>query len=75
MKSRQKLYDLPGSFLTDLLKLTCMDAGENKAIVVGNAQPELVEWLMQQPQDDRLIYTGAHLARGVLEGIARHGLY
>lgn len=50
-------------------------AGENKAIVVGNAQPELVAWLLQQTQDDRLIYTNAHLALGVLEGIARHGLY
>ena len=54
--------------------LNCL-AGENKAVVVGNAQPELVEWLLQQPQDDRLIYTSAHLAQGVLEGIARHGLY
>ncbi len=50
-------------------------AGENKAIVVGNAQPELVDWLLRQPQDDRLVYTDAHLALGVLEGIARHGLY
>ena len=50
-------------------------AGENKAIVVGNAQPELVDWLVQRRQTDRLIYARAHLALGVLEGIARHGLY
>ena len=43
--------------------------------MVGNAQPELVDWLVKQPQDGRIIYTDAHIARGVLEGISRHGLF
>jgi len=58
-----------------LCDLMCAMTGKNKAIVVGNAQPELVEWLLRQPQNDRIVYTDAHIARGILEGMARHGLY
>ena len=43
--------------------------------VVGNAQPSLLDWVLQQPQDARLVVSDAPLARGVMEGIARHGLY
>ena len=43
--------------------------------VVGNAQPELLDWVLQQPQDSRLVVSDAPLARGILEGLARHGLY
>jgi hypothetical protein len=43
--------------------------------VVGNAQPTLVAWLLQQPQNGRVVLTDAHIARGILEGLARHGLY
>lgn len=50
-------------------------AGANPAIVVGNAQPRLVDWLVQQPQNNRVVLTNAPIARGVLEGLARHGLY
>ena len=50
-------------------------AGKHKAIIVGNAQMELLDWLMEQPQSARAVYTDAPMARGILEGIARHGLY
>ena len=43
--------------------------------MVGNAQPELVQWVLEQPQGKRLVVSDAPLARGVLEGLARHGLY
>ena len=43
--------------------------------VVGNAQPELVQWVLEQPQEERLVVTDAPMARGILEGLARHGLY
>lgn len=49
--------------------------GDHPAIIVGNAQDELKEWLLQQPQQDRIILTDATLARGILEGLSRHGLY
>ncbi len=50
-------------------------AGENPAIVVGNSQPTLVDWLAEQPQNGRIVFTSAHIARGILEGLCRHGLY
>ena len=50
-------------------------AGRNLAVCVGNSQPALLSWLMEQPQTPRVIYTDEHLARGILEGLARHGLY
>lgn len=49
--------------------------GEHPAVVVGNAQSELVNWLVQQPQDGKVIYTDAFFADGIMEGLARHGLY
>eukprot|EP01023_Acetabularia_acetabulum_P016593 TRINITY_DN18188_c0_g1_i1.p1 TRINITY_DN18188_c0_g1~~TRINITY_DN18188_c0_g1_i1.p1 ORF type:complete len:233 (+),score=42.08 TRINITY_DN18188_c0_g1_i1:63-701(+) len=50
--------------------------GKNPGIIVGNAQPELVEWLVEQTQvDGRVIMTDGKYARGILEGLARHGLY
>ena len=50
-------------------------AGRNLALCVGNSQPALLSWLMEQPQTPRVIYTDEHMARGILEGLARHGLY
>ena len=50
-------------------------AGANPAIIVGNAQPTLVDWLVKQPQNSRVVLTDAEIARGILEGLARHGLY
>lgn len=49
--------------------------GPNPAIVVGNAQQALVEWVVQQPQDGRIVVTDATVADGVLEGLCRHQLY
>ncbi|KAK9824654.1 hypothetical protein WJX72_012101 [[Myrmecia] bisecta] len=49
--------------------------GANPAVVVGNAQPELLKWLVQQQQTGRIVYTDAHMARGIMEGISRLGLY
>lgn len=56
-------------------ELRHLHAGANPAIVVGNAQPTLMDWLVMQPQNDRIVYTTAEIARGILEGISRHGLY
>eukprot|EP00887_Chlorella_sp_A99_P001465 scaffold8.g1465.t1 len=50
-----------------------MLGGTNPAVVVGNAQQELLDWVLQQ--ESRLVVTDAPLARGILEGLARHGLY
>lgn len=52
-----------------------MLGGANPAIVVGNAQDELLEWVMRQPQDGRLVVADATIAHGVLEGLAQLGLY
>lgn len=49
--------------------------GSNPAIVVGNAQQTLVEWVVCQPQDGRIVVADATLADGVLEGLGRHQLY
>eukprot|EP00873_Tetraselmis_striata_P021949 jgi/Tetstr1/442213/TSEL_030360.t1 len=49
--------------------------GENRALIVGNAQPELQDWLLRQPQTDRIVYTTAPGAAGILEGLGRLGLY
>lgn len=48
--------------------------GSNPGIIVGNSQPELLDWLATQPQDGRLQLTDAPFAHGILEGLARHGL-
>lgn len=53
---------------------TCV-AGKHMGIIVGNAQQELLDWLLQQQQSARVVRTDAPMAAGVLEGIARHGLY
>ena len=52
-----------------------MLGGANPAIVVGNAQDELLDWVMKQPQDGRLVVADATIAHGVLEGLAQLGLY
>ena len=49
--------------------------GDHPAIVVGNAQPELVTWLVRQEQNGKVIYADASYADGILEGLARHSLY
>lgn len=52
-------------------------AGDTPGIVVGNAQPSLISWAVTQKQhgDAQTILTDKPLAHGILEGLARHGLY
>jgi len=54
---------------------TLMLAGENPAIVVGNAQPDLRAWVLNQPQDGRVVLTENKGAAGILEGLASLQLY
>ena len=56
-----------------------MLSGQNLAIVVGNAQPDLLQWVNStqlRPSDDspRLLVTNAHMAHGILEGLQTFGL-
>lgn len=60
----------------------CACAGENPAIVVGNAQPDLRKWLEKRrleeppPQDGgtpRLLQATKHEAYGILEGLEKLG--
>jgi hypothetical protein len=50
-------------------------AGQHQAIIVSNAQQELLDWLLQQKQTPRIVCTDAPMADGIIEGIARHGLH
>ena len=45
--------------------------------MVGNAQPALVAWAVKQKQIGAAstVLTDKPLAAGILEGLARHGLY
>lgn len=56
-----------------------MLSGQNLAIVVGNAQPDLLQWvndtqLSVQKDRARLLVTTAHMAYGILEGLQAFGL-
>jgi sucrose-6-phosphatase len=48
--------------------------GNNKGIIVGNAQPELLSWHSQNPAFHRYLAT-AHYAEGMLEGLAHFGFW
>jgi Sucrose-6F-phosphate phosphohydrolase len=53
-------------------------AGDTPGIVVGNAQPALISWAVQQQQNGSVaqpVLADKPLAHGILEGLARHGLY
>ena len=52
-----------------------MLAGKNPAIVVGNAQPDLVEWVMRQPQRGRVVLADQVGAKGILEGLMSLALW
>ena len=56
----------------------CMRAGQNPAIVVGNAQPDLMKWVAEQRGKEsnpgRLVVTTKHEALGILEGLETLGL-
>ena len=56
-----------------------MLSGQNLAIVVGNAQPDLLKWVHDTQLDSaanqpRLIVTEAFMASGILEGLQTFGL-
>ena len=55
-----------------------MLGGQNLAIVVGNAQPDLVAWVQSLKQvstghRQRLLTTESHMALGILEGLQQFG--
>ncbi|KAF6261522.1 sucrose-6F-phosphate phosphohydrolase-domain-containing protein [Scenedesmus sp. NREL 46B-D3] len=60
-----------GDSCNDILMLD----GKMPGIVVGNAQKELVRWYHEQNDHGRIVLTDKPEAAGVLEGLARHGLY
>ncbi len=63
---------VPGTLLMTLY----LSIGGHPSVVVGNAQPDLVNWLVQQPQSDsKVLFAEGMFARGIIEGLARHGLY
>ena len=54
-----------------------MLSGRNKAIIVGNAQPDLMRWAMESAEgrdEGRLYVARAKEARGILEGLYELGL-
>jgi sucrose-6F-phosphate phosphohydrolase len=62
--------------IDDLHTVACGDSGndialfrQNRGIIVGNAQPELLNWHYQNPASHRYLAT-AHFAAGILEGLA-----
>lgn len=71
-------YDIPehycvaaGDSGNDILMLD----GDHPGIVVGNAQAELLSWLVRQPQDGKVLLADSYYADGIMEGLARHGLF
>eukprot|EP00775_Hariotina_reticulata_P008536 gene8536-8718_t len=74
----RQVYNVPvarcvtaGDSCNDILMLD----GAMPAIIVGNAQEELVRWYHEQNDKGRIVLTDKPEATGVLEGLARHGLY
>lgn len=67
----QHLCVAAGDSGNDILMLD----GDHPGIVVGNAQGELLHWLVSRAQDDKVLLADAFYADGVLEGLMRHGLY
>lgn len=63
-----EIYSRSGN---DILML----GGKHQALIVGNAQPDLLTWHLLQPQTGRCVLTDAHGADGILEGLARLQLY
>ena len=52
-----------------------MLGGKHCSVIVGNCQPDLLTWHLQQPQDGKCILADASGAAGILEGLARLQLY
>jgi sucrose-6-phosphatase len=66
--------------IDDINTIACGDSGndialfgQNRGIIVGNAQPELLDWHHQNPAPHRYLAT-AHFAAGILEGLAHFGV-
>lgn len=56
-----------------------MLSGRNPAVVVGNAQPDLLQWVEQRRQEEagagqRLLVATQHEALGILQCLERLGL-
>ena len=74
----RKLYRMPhertvaaGDSGNDQLML----GGKHYSLLVGNSQPDLLAWHLDQPQTGRCVLTDEHGAAGILEGLARLQLY
>ena len=61
--------------------VVCGDSGNDlsmfmtqaaRGIIVGNAQPELLDWHYENPSADRYL-AQAHCAGGILEGLSYFG--
>lgn len=54
-----------------------MLSGKHRAIVVGNAEPELKKWLLTDKRDmagpNKLYIAESNMARGILEGLRHFG--
>eukprot|EP00798_Chlamydomonas_sp_ICE-L_P016678 gene16678-22937_t len=68
----------------NIITISMENGGENPAIVVGNAQPDLVKWVeerrkIEPPSSDgtpqRLFVAQGFEARGILEGLAHMGFF
>ncbi|KAG1676848.1 hypothetical protein FOA52_010357 [Chlamydomonas sp. UWO 241] len=67
----QHLCVAAGDSGNDILMLE----GDHPGIVVGNAQGELLTWLVKRPQSGKVLMADQYFADGILEGLMRHGLY
>jgi len=67
----QHLCVAAGDSGNDILMLD----GDHPGIVVGNAQGELLHWLVSRAQDDKVLLADSYFADGIMEGLMRHGLY
>lgn len=54
-----------------------MLSGKHRAIVVGNAEPDLKEWLLTEKRElagpSRLYIAEANMAKGIMEGVQHFG--
>jgi hypothetical protein len=67
--------------ISDMHTVACGDSGndialfgQNRGIIVGNAQPELLNWHYQNPAPHHYLAT-AHFAAGILEGLAHFCIF
>lgn len=75
----RRLYGVPASRCMtagDSFNDVEMFKGESPAVIVGNAQPELLDWYnaYRESPPGRIVLARGVDALGVMEGLARHGL-